>query len=99
MTTNHNLSILADRVQGRINADRGESFNLRLPSQTEQCARKILERLQIGLATGTLIDAQEIWCLTQSADIMLGMRDRYNNQANTLLNERSRTTTSTPTGN
>jgi hypothetical protein len=79
METKHDLRILADRVQGRINADRGESFNLRLPSQTEQCARKVLERLQIGLASGNLTDHVEILALSQSAEILLTLRDRYSN--------------------
>jgi hypothetical protein len=83
MATNHDTRLIADRVQSRINADRGESFNLRLPSQAEQCARKVMERLQVGLATGQLIDHQEIFCLAQSAEILLNMRDRYSNVSTT----------------
>jgi hypothetical protein len=74
-----NSKIGGDIIQSRINADRADSFNLRLPNQTEQCARKILERLQVGLATGNLTATDEIYHLSRSAEIMLTLRDRYNN--------------------
>jgi len=52
-------------------------FRERLPSQSEVCARKVLEGLQKDLQTNHKLNAQDIYYLAAAAQILLEIRDKY----------------------
>ena len=69
--------VKASHIQGLMNKDLGKVFNDRLPGQVESCARKVLERLQQDLLGRQNLTPEEILQLSESAEILLTLRDKY----------------------
>lgn len=76
-------TLQAREIQNSINTTRAASFRHHLPGQAEHCARKILENVQHDLLSNQDLTSQEIWNLVQSADVLLSIRDRYSQDADT----------------
>ena len=52
-------------------------FRQKLPQQAETCARKALEWLQKDLQGEKRLSPEEVYYLSNAADILLTMRDEY----------------------
>lgn len=57
--------------------DLSAKFQQRLSGQAEACARKALEWLQKDLQSGRTLNPEDVYYLSQAAQILLEIRDYY----------------------
>ena len=57
--------------------DLSAKFQQRLSGQAEACARKALEWLQKDLQSGRTLNPEDVYYLSQAAQILLEIRDIY----------------------
>lgn len=57
--------------------DHASMFRKKLPQQAEACARKTLEWLQKDLQGDKKLSPEDVYYLSNAADILLTMRDEY----------------------